>query len=148
MRLFILKRPPFCDIFFAKRRNKGLAGLHPRNSPQIQLLNLHKKNAQLVGLLTYRVSSYLHRPLPAFSGSLPMTRFRGKEGDFLLTAQRPCRRVPVFHRIPLISRTRMRVHLCIWVAHLPQNKPVLSEPLKERLSLSFPQCHPLGNQWH
>ena len=38
-----------------------------------------------------------------------MTRFRGKEGDFLLTAQRPCRRVPVFHRIPLFSRTRMRV---------------------------------------
>ena len=41
MRLFILKRPPFGNIFFASRRNKDLAGLHPRNSPQIQLLNLH-----------------------------------------------------------------------------------------------------------
>ena len=39
-----------------------------------------------------------------------MTCFRRKEGPFVLTAQRSYRRVPVLHRIPLFSRTRMRVH--------------------------------------
>jgi len=40
-----------------------------------------------------------------------MTCFRRKEEFFVLTAQRPDRRVPVLHRIPLFSRTRMRVRL-------------------------------------
>ena len=62
----------------------------------------------------------------------PMTCFRRKEGPFVLTAQRSYRRVPVLHRIPLFSRTRMRVHLCIWVAHLPQSKPDLSRTAKWR----------------
>ena len=31
MRLFIPKRPPFRDIFFAKRRNKGLAGSYRKD---------------------------------------------------------------------------------------------------------------------
>ena len=42
----------------------------------------------------------------------------------MLTAQWAFHRVPVLHRIPLFSRTRMRVLWCFqWVAHLPQSKP-------------------------
>ena len=71
------------------------------------------------------------RSHPAFSGCFfPMTCFRRKEGIFALTAQQLGCRVPVLHRIPLFSRTRMRVSCFHSVAHLPQNKPVLSLPSK------------------
>lgn len=69
-----------------------------------------------VGLLTYasRRLPACASPSPSQPYNRPVTRFRGKEGCSALTAppgDSSPGRVPVLHRIPLFSRTRMRTFL-------------------------------------
>lgn len=70
-----------------------------------------------------------------------MTRFRDKGSKLrAYSTSDQIRRVPDLHRIPLFSRTRMRVRwFFLGVAHLPQSKPgfYLDRP---KAAVIFSQC--------